>query len=82
MIQKGGEALKGLVREAVIESQKDGHDSGTSKGTIFGLGAKTDFASDDKRSQGAFGKIIVSRDGSIVCPVIKAMRVLDKYLLK
>ena len=45
--------MKGLVREAVMDSQEDGHDAGTCKGTIFGLGTKTDFASDDKWSQGA-----------------------------
>ena len=65
-----------------MDSQKDRHEAGTCKGTILGLGAKTDFASDDKRSEGALGKVIVSRDVSIVCPVIKAMSVLDKYLLK
>ena len=37
MVQKGGESLKGLIREAVMDSQKDRHDSGTSKGTIVGL---------------------------------------------
>ena len=81
-VKEGGKSLKGLVREAVMDSQEDGHDAGTCKGTILGLGPKTDFASDDKWSQGTLGKVIVSRDGSIVCPVIKAMGVLDKYLLK
>ncbi len=82
VIEEGGKTFKSLVREAVMDSQEDGHDAGTCKGTILGLGSKTDFAGDDKRTQGALCKIIVSRDGSVICPMIKAMSVLDKYLLK
>ena len=42
-VQEGGKSLKGLVREAVMDSQEDGHDAGTCKGTILGLSRRDPF---------------------------------------